>query len=424
MLPLLLFRSIKWRRSRIILAILAVAMGASVASALLTISFDINEKMGKELRSYGANIILLPKSRVTYSGAEPENYLDEKELYKIKTIFWRNNIVGYAPYLSKPVEINGKKIMLTGTYFEEEVKVPGFKKIFVGGRTGEEAAQEFKTGVKRISPWWDVAGSWPSTGEALVGISAAEKLGVDQGGTLIVRYKGKESTFRVSGILRTGDSEDNELFISLDEAQVLFSKPGAVDKVIISALTKPEPAGGIDPEKLTPEEFEEWYCTPYISSIMLQLGEVISDANAQPIRQVAENEGKLLKKFEVMMFLITGIALVSAALGVMSTMMTMIFERRHEIGLMKAIGADGAQISQVFFSEAVLIGTSGGILGIIIGMELAKVLGIEVFGTVINPSSPAIVVTLSLSVMVALLGSLLPVRGTIKTRSAITLKEG
>lgn len=424
MLLLLLFKSLQRRRSRVALAILAVVMGASVASAMLTVSFDINEKMGKELRSYGANIILLPKSQATYSGVEPEGYLAETELHKIKMIFWRNNIVGYAPYLSKPVEIDNKEITVTGTYFEEEIEVPGFKKAFVGGRTGEEEARKFKTGVKRISPWWEVTGNWPDKGEALVGTSAAEKLGVNQGEVFTMNYMGKESTFRVSGILSTGGSEDNEVFISLDEAQFLFNKPGAVDRVVVSALTKPEPEGGIDPEKLTPEEFDAWYCTPYISSIMLQLEEVIPDAHVKPIRQVAENEGELLKKFEMMMFLITGIALISAALGVMSTMMTMIFERRHEIGLMKAIGADETQISMVFFAEAVVIGIIGGALGVIIGMGLAKVLGIGVFGTVINPSAIAIAVTLLFSVMVALLGSLLPVRGAVKTKSASMLKGG
>lgn len=411
MLPRLLFKSINRRRSRITMAILAVGMGASIATAMLTVSFDINEKMGKELRSYGANILLIPKNLPAQGGPGQQPYLMEAELYKMKTIFWRNNIVGYAPYLSRVVEINGKKVMLTGTYFEEEVEGTGE----VGG---------FKTGVKIISPWWQVEGSWPGEGEALVGIRAAENLGVGLGEVLSVEYGGRESGFRVSGILSTGGSEDSEVFIPLGEAQALFDMPGAVDRVVVSALTKPEPEGGIDIEKLTEEEFEEWYCTPYISSIMFQLEEVIPDATARPIRQVAENEGKLLKKFEMMMFLITGIALASASLGVMASMMTVVFERRHEIGLMKAIGADDTQISQVFFAEAAVIGITGGGVGIIIGTGLARMLGIGVFGAVINPSSIAIVVALSLSVLVALLGSLIPVKEAVKTKPAVILKGG
>src|SRR3989337_4604602 len=108
---------------------------------------------------------------------------------------------------------------------------------------------------------------------------------------------------------------------------------------------------------------------------MFQIEEVI-DANAKPIRQVADNEGKLLNKFEWLMFLITGIAMISASLGVSATMTTTIFERRKEIGLMKAIGADGVQISHLFFGEAVVIGAIGGIIGIIIGSALARMLGL------------------------------------------------
>ena len=409
----LLFSAIQRRKLRIALAVLAVIMGATIASTLLTISYDINDKMGRELKSYGANILLQPSSE----GA----FINESELYKMKTIFWRHNILGYAPYLSDTVRIKYREITLSGTYFEEEIKIPGFKKTFIGARKAEEKEASFKTGVKTIARWWKVEGEFPSQGEALAGITAAETFAIKQGDIIKAEFKGEVAAYKVSGILSTGGDEDSQIIVPLRDAQGLFGREGKVDRVVVSALTTPEPEEKIDIAKLPPEEYEIWYCTPYISSIMLQLEEVI-DANAKPIRQVAENEGKLLKKFEWLMLLITGIAMTSASLGVSAAMTTSIFERRKEIGLMKAIGADGAQISGLFFAEALVIGIIGGAIGILIGSVLAKLVGMWVFGVSISPSLLAALISGILSVVVALLGSMIPVKRAVEIEPSIILR--
>ncbi|MCZ7400439.1 MAG: FtsX-like permease family protein [Candidatus Methanoperedens sp.] len=410
----LLLKAIQRRKLRIALAVLAVIMGASIASTLLTISFDINDKMGRELKSYGANILLLP--------SEDEKFINESELYKMKTIFWRHNIIGYSPYLSDTVKIKNEEIVLSGTYLEEEIKVPGFKKTFIGERKVEEKEAVFKTGVRTIAPWWRVDGEWPSQGEALVGISAAEKLGLKQGDLFNAGFGSDNTSFKVSGILSTGGDEDGQVIVSLKDAQQFFGRQGMVDRVVVSALTKPEPEKKTDPDKLPPEEYETWYCTPYISSIMLQIEEAVPGASAKPIRQVADNEGKLLKKFEGLMFLITGIAMISASLGVSAAMTTSIFERRKEIGLMKSIGADGAQISGLFFAEALVIGVAGGAIGILIGAVLAKLVGMWVFGVSISPSLLAALISGILSVVVALLGSMMPVKRAVEIEPSIILR--
>lgn len=409
----LLLKAVQRRKLRIALAVLAVIMGATIASTLLTISFDINDKIGRELKSYGANILLQPSSQ--------DAFINESELYKMKTIFWRHNILGYAPYLSDTVRIKDREITLSGTYFDEEIKIPGFKKTFIGARKAEEKEASFKTGVKTIAKWWKVEGEFPSQGEALAGTSAAEALGIKPGDFISAEFGSNIAKYKVSGILSTGGDEDSQVIVSLGDAQKLFGREGKVDRVVVSALTTPEPEEKIDTAKLSPEDYEIWYCTPYISSIMLQLEEVI-DANAKPIRQVADNEGKLLKKFEWLMLLITGIAMTSASLGVSAAMTTSIFERRKEIGLMKAIGADGAQISGLFFAEALVIGIIGGAIGILIGAVLAKLVGMWVFGVSISPSLLAALISGILSVVVALLGSMLPVKRASEIEPSIILR--
>lgn len=409
----LLSKAIARRKLRIALAVLAVVMGASIASTLLTVSFDINDKMGRELKSYGANILLQPSSE----GA----FINERELYKIKTIFWRHNIIGYSPYLSDTVKIKDTDIVLSGTYFDEEIMIPGLNKTFIGNRKAQEKEATIRTGVKTIAPWWKVDGEWPAPKEALVGIIAAENLGLKQGDLFRAEFGNNNETFKISGILSTGGDEDEQVTVSLKDAQMLFGKQGMVDRVVVSALTKPEPVEEIDPSRLPPEQYEIWYCTPYISSIMFQIEEVI-DANARPIRQVADNEGKLLKKFEWLMFLITGIAMTTASLGVAAAMNTSIFERKKEIGLMKAIGANGNQIAGLFFAEAAVTGIIGGAIGILIGVALARMVGMWVFGAIINPSLFPVLISGLLSLAVALLGSMLPVKKAVEIEPSVILR--
>jgi putative ABC transport system permease protein len=410
----LLSKAIQRRKLRIALAVLAVVMGASIASTLLTVSFDINDKMGRELKSYGANILLLPSSEGTF--------INESELYKMKTIFWRHNIIGYSPYLGDTVKIKDMEVVLSGTYLDEEIRIPGVNKTFIGNRRADEKEATIRTGVKTIAPWWKVDGEWPAPREALVGISAAEKLGLKQGDLFRAELGSNNATFNVSGILSTGGDEDGQVIVSLKDAQMLFQKQGQVDRVVVSALTKPEPQEKIDPSRLPPEKYEIWYCTPYISSIMLQIEEVVPNATAKPIRQVADNEGKLLGKFEWLMFLITGIAMTTASIGVTAAMNTSIFERKKEIGLMKAIGADGNQIAQLFFAEAAITGIIGGAIGILIGAVLARMVGMWVFGAIINPSFFSVLISGIVSVGIALLGSMLPVRRAVEIEPSVILR--
>lgn len=406
--------AIQRRKLRIALAVLAVVMGASIASTLLTVSFDINDKMGRELKSYGANILLQPSSE----GA----FINESQLYKIKTIFWRHNIIGYSPYLSDTVKIKDMEIVLSGTYLDEEIRIPGLNKTFIGNRKADEKEATIRTGVKTIAPWWKVDGEWPAPGEALVGVNAAEKLGIKRGSLFRTEFDSNNATFKVSGILSTGGDEDGQIIVSLKDAQMLFEKQGMVDRVVVSALTKPEPVEEIDPSRLPPEKYEIWYCTPYISSIMLQIEESVPSASARPIRQVADNEGKLLKKFEWLMFLITGIAMTTASLGVAAAINTSIFERKKEIGLMKAIGADGNQIAQLFFAEAAVTGIIGGAIGILIGIVLARIVGLWVFDAIINPSLFSVLISGILSVGIALLGSMLPVKKAVEIEPSVILR--
>ncbi|MCL5957988.1 MAG: FtsX-like permease family protein, partial [Chloroflexi bacterium] len=311
------------------------------------------------------------------------------------------------------------------TWFDHEISLPAGAALTTGSAGKSEASQEasvFRTGVKTVSPWWKVRGRWASDGaldEAMVGETLAESLNLRPGEALTVAY-GKESReLRVVGIVSTGSFEDNQIFTPLPTAQSLLGLSSGASRVLVSALTQPKEKLAPDirdkrPEDMTPAEYEKWYCSPIIEAAVTQIEEVIPDAEAKPVRQISESEGSFAIKVQSLIFLVTGVALLASALGVLTTMTASVIERRGEIGLMKAIGAENSQIAAIFLSEAASIGVAGGALGYFGGLGLAGYIGAKVFNASFAPNPLLLPVAILLAVVVALLGSALPIRSAMK----------
>ncbi len=413
------------RRRRVALGILSVLLGAGLASALLSTSDDVMTRMTRELRSYGANILVTPRSdalalEIGGINLKPsQDYIDESELTKLKTIFWRNNIVGFAPYLSTQATVDGRPVVLTGSWFHQDIALPKGVALTTGlGKSETSGNQDsFATGLQHIAPWWQLEGEWvaPDDAEgAIVGKAVAERLGLGLGQTFVVKGLYGEKTLTVKGIVSAGGFEDDQVFVNLSVAQALHGTPGGVSRVLVSALTLPEEKlapdiRGKKPEEMTPKEYEKWYCSPVMGAVVTQIEEALPGTQARPIRQISEAEGSFAVKVQLLLTLVTLVALMVSALGVMTTMTTMIMERRQEIGLMKALGADNSQVASVFLAEAATIGAVGGLTGYFLGLLLARFMGQSIFGVTPQMSLPIFLATLVLAMGVALAGSAIPV---------------
>ncbi len=442
MLPRLIWESARRRPGRTLLVVLAVTVGASLATALLAVSLDITGRMAKELRAFGANIQVVPRGAglpvevagMRYTAPAATGYLDESDLPKLKTIFWRNNIVGFAPSLSGPVEAKGQPVLLVGTWFDKQVAVPTAERTIVlpGGeiRTVEPESATFTTGMQTIAPWWEVEGDWVGEEEAgrgaLVGTDVAARLGLEPGDALTVGYRGEPYPLRVTGVVTTGGFEDEQVFVDLSVAQRVFGLPGKVERVLVSALVKPDDElarrAKRNPEALSEEDFVTWYCSPYIDAITYQIEEVVGGSQARPVRQVAEAEGGFLERMALTLALVTVAALAAASLAVSATVTTSVAERVGEIGLMKAIGAANPQIALQFMLEAAACGSMGGLLGYGLGSALARLIGLRVFQTAVSPDGIVLPLALGLGVGIGLLGSLPPVRRAMRVDPVITLR--
>src|SRR6266700_4840204 len=364
----LVYESFRRQKRRKLLAGAAITLGVTVATAMIAVATDIGDKINRELRTIGANLVVTPQEDsldleiggVNLKPPTDGAYLSEADLPKIKGTFWHNNITGFAPML--PVDVamgpgrKGQDVTLLGTYFAKQISY------------GKE---QFTTGVRTTHPWWKVSGDWPedSSRNVLLGERLASRLEKKSGDEIMLAGR----QLRVSGILSTGGAEDDEVVASLAVAQEILGRPDAVRRVYVSALTKPQDAfARRDPKSLSGAIYDRWYCTPYPQAIAFQLAEAIPHSHAEQIRQVSQNEGAVLTRIEGLIFLITLAALFASALAVSAAMATTIFERRAEVGLMKALGAGKLAVASIFFAEAALLAVFGGFVGFGVGAVLAR----------------------------------------------------
>ncbi|MBD8935787.1 MAG: ABC transporter permease [Anaeroglobus sp.] len=409
------------QRGRFFLIALTVALGVSLAAAMLNVMFDVGDKVNQELKAFGANITVAPKNASLLndvygvgSDSGHKEYLNEEDLGKIKTIFWTNNIVAFTPMLNGTVSVNGQNVNLTGTWFNYHMTLP----------TGDA----FDTGVEEMKSWWQIDGDWPkdNTDQVLVGQKLAESLQVKTGDTLSYRRAdGTQGQFVIAGVVSGGGNEDNAILASLPVVQQALNLKGKVSEIEVSAITTPENdlarKAAANPERLSQAEREIWYCTAYVSSIAFQIEEVVNNSSARPVRQIAESEGKILDKTQLLMLLITVLSLISAALGVSNLVSANVMERSREIGLMKALGAKNYEVILMILTETLIAGILGGIVGYFIGMGFAQVIGYTVFGSAIANNIIVVPIVGALMVAVILLGSVPAIRTLLSLQPASVL---
>jgi len=410
----LVYESFRRQTRRKLLVAIAVTFGAAVSTAMIGIATGIGDKISHELRNYGANLIVTPEEdsldvqigSVNLKPASSGSYLDESALSQIKGIFWGNNIAAFAPELTTPVKVQDRDATLVGTYFAKTVTL---------------GKDEFTTGAPATFPWWKVNGEWPKddSTDVAVGEKLAAEFGLHPGSQIALGG----ASHHVSGILSTGGDEDGQIVAPLSVAQSLAGQPGKLRTVYVSALLKPEDSfARRNPDSLSPAERDRWYCTPYPQSIALQLTEAIPHSRAEQIRRVAQNEGNILTRIEGLMLLITIAALFTSGLAVSAAMATAMFERRTEVGLMKALGAGYLPLSMIFITESVLVACIGGVAGFSIGALLARQLGRSIFGSQIAVQPVLFPVVIALAIGVTFGGSAVAIRRAVKYDPVLALR--
>jgi putative ABC transport system permease protein len=421
------FESFRRQKRRKGVALLAIALGMSIATAMIAVGTDVGDKINQELRKGNANLVLTPMEDtldvnlggVTLKPASEGAFIPESDLIKMKSIFWGHSILGFAPFLSdtESFSVRGHDVSaeLIGTYFAQPLQY---------------GTENFITGVRTVNGWWKVDGDWPQdyaasswptnvAADVLVGSKLAQANSLTVGDEISIAGK----KLRVSGILSTGGVEDRAIVAPLHIVQQILGKPNAVRSVAVSALTKPEDAfARRDPSKMSPKMHDRWYCTPYANSIAFQIHEALPGVRVDQIRQVEQNQGKVLARISGLMLLLTLAALVGAALAVSAAMAATILERRQEVGLMKSLGASNSMVASLFLIEASLLALAGAAVGCFAGILLAQHMGQSIFGSPITLHPAVIPIVVFAALLVTFVGSAGAVRKAVQFDPAVVLR--
>lgn len=406
----MIFGVITRQKKKLMLIALTVALGVSLATAMLNVMFDVGDKVNQELKAYGANLNIVPKGAAFINDmyqldednqSEASQFINEDQLVKIKMIFWAYNIVDFAPYLSVAAEVDHHPVKVVGTWFDKHLQIP----------TGDEV----NTGMLAMKSWWQIEGN-PMTDDnlqsAMIGESLAKRLNLKIGDKITIdSHKSHNSmALTIHNIFHSGGIEDNEIYVTLSTAQELANKKGLVERVEVSALTTPENElarrAAQDPNSLSRNEWDIWYCTAYISSIAYQLEEVMPDVRVKAIMQVAESEGAILQKTQLLMILLTVLSLICSALAISNLVTANVIERSTEIGLLKALGASNSAVALLIIIEMLIIGLIGGVIGYFMGLGFAQIIGHTVFGSSVEIKMLIIPLVGLMVLFITLIGSL------------------
>ncbi|MDR2151915.1 MAG: ABC transporter permease [Helicobacteraceae bacterium] len=395
---------------------LTTALGAAIAAAMLNTMFDIGDKVNKELKAYGANMVVRPKFASilsdVYSDEDGESaaYLAESDALALKTIFWAHNIVDFAPFLFADAKINGETFRLAGTWFNKESALP----------TGETVV----TGVIGLKSWWQIEGEWLNDSDenaVMLGSEAAKRLKLNVGDEFAI----DAGKYKVKAIFSAGGEEDEYIFMPLAVVQAISGLNGKISLIDLSALTAPDNdlarKAAKDPASLTMDEHETWYCTAYISSIAYQIEEALPNARAKAALQISQSEGAILNKIQALMLLLTALTLACSALGVSSLVTTCVVEKTAEIGLLKAIGALDSQIVLATLTQVMIAAFAGALIGYAVGLRLAYAIGQSVFEAIIEPNALTLPIVAILTFITTVLGSIPAMKILLATRPAAAL---
>lgn len=362
--------SLMRRRSRMLVALLAVAIGATILSGLVTIYYDVPRQMGQEFRSYGANLLFVSAS------TEP---ISEDAITKAVSLIPGGKLVGATPFRYESIKINNQPFMVAGTDFLQ---------------------------VQKTSPYWLINGSYPTDAHSvLIGQTVSQAVAMNVGNELTVTGVDKDGgafseKFTVSGVVQTGGSEEECVYMSLSALESLMKSSGTVDVVECSVS-----ASGNELDKIA-ESIED-----------ASLG-----VHPRAVKRLAKSEGTVLTKLQSLVYIVTLVVLILTMVCVATTMMAVVAERRQEIGLKKSLGASNQSIVVEFLGEGLFLGALGGILGVVLGFAFAEAVSKNVFTRSIAFQPLLIPVTIIASVVVTGLACLLPVRSATEVDPALVLK--
>jgi putative ABC transport system permease protein len=356
----LLSRAALVPRGRSLTALLAVVVAASVATAVLNIYVDVQAKLRKEFRSYGANIVVLGNS-----GAS----LPPDALARVDALLaGRGAAVPFAYIVARTAD--GSPVVVAGTDMQRARKVNG---------------------------WWSVS-AWPEGGtQGLLGMRAAAMLS-PEGKPFELSFQGRKVQVSPAGTLHTGAAEDSRVYLPLASFVNWTGVAPSTVEVAVSGS-----ASDID-------------------AMVQSLSNSLPTAEVRPVRQIVEGEERVLGKTRSALLASALVIILTAGLCLLATLTARVLDQRRNFAIMKALGASERLVNGLFAAEAAGIGIVGAVLGYGVGSGVAAWIGRANFHAAIAPRISVFPWVLAGSLAVALISAVVPIGLLRRVQPAVILR--
>jgi putative ABC transport system permease protein len=356
----MLIRAAVLRRGRALAALLAMIVAAAVATAMLNLYVDVQAKLRKEFRNYGANIVVIAKDGQA---------LPVDALQTVQTALSGHGLAVPFAYAVAHTS-DGQAVVVSGTDLEK---------------------------ARQLNRWWSVT-SWPSVPQdALIGRRAMSGVSPDEK-PFDLSFQGRSIHLNPTGILQTGAAEDSRVYLSLNDFE---------------AWT------GIQPSTI---EIAATGSVEEVNALVAKLARVLPAADVRPVRQIMEGEARVLGKTRSTLLAAAVLIILTAALCVLSTLIGWVLDRRCDFAIMKALGASERLIGGFFAAEAAMLGAVGAVLGFAIGVGVAAWIGRVNFHAPVVPRFNVLPVVLLGSVLVALIAAAAPISLLRRVQPAMILR--
>lgn len=372
----MLVRAAILRRGRALSALFAMVVAAAVATAMLNLYVDVQAKLRREFRNYGANIILVGKDGTSL----PAGALAQVD----SVLAGRGSAAPFGMVVARTSD--GQPIVVAGADFER---------------------------VRQLDKWWSVT-RWPSeiptshardareiehpdSSPALVGVRALSVVS-PKNEAFDLSFQGRILHVTPAGTVQTGAAEDSRIYVSLADFVAWSGVQPSTIEVGASG---------------SPEE---------VAAIMNQLAKAIPTADVRPVRQIMEGEARVLGKTRATLLAAAALIILTAALCVLSTLMGWVFDRRRDFAIMKALGASGRLLNGFFAAEAAALGATGALIGFLIGIGIAAWIGRANFHAAVTPRLSVLPIVLAGSMIVTLVSAILPISLLRRVQPAVILR--
>jgi putative ABC transport system permease protein len=342
------------QKGRALTVLISAAVVAAIATAALTVYSELESKLSREFRSFGANVIV----------SDPHNPLNAHRIALIQYALAQHNASIASKLQIAPVAYaiataaDGSKVVVCGT------EIPVFRE---------------------MNSWWSIGKVSGSHTGVLLGSRAAHILS-PQGDAFNLTFGNRQTTLKPEIIFNSGSDDDSRVYVGLREFAALTSAPANTALVRIEGR---------------PREIQDAIAT---------LGAAFPELEIKPVRQITQAQTAVVGRTRSLVLAASAVVLALIMLCMIATLTSSVLERRKDFAVMKALGAPNRVVGLLFSAESALLASAGAVAGFLVGSAVAYWIGKANFDAAILPQPALLLPVLAGSVAMALLAATAPLR--------------